>query len=86
MIWPDDDEDWRYNHYPFLSRESVRRKAASNANPFLANWNDATDDFFNQERDTEIFIYLPELKNRMRKAIDEEPPRHPDDWSPSWRD
>jgi hypothetical protein len=81
-IWPAEDTDWRYNHYPFLSKEDVRRKSLENKNPFLASWNDKTDDFFNTERDTEIFMYLPELKDRMQKAIDENPPLHPDDWRP----
>jgi hypothetical protein len=81
-IWPTEDTDWRYNHYPFLSKEDVRRKSQENKNPFLASWNDKADDFFNTERDTEIYIYLPELKDRMWTAIEENPPLHPDDWRP----
>jgi hypothetical protein len=82
-IWPwAEDAELRYNHYPFLSKDYVRRKSQENRNPFLASWNDETDDFFNTERDTEILAYLPELKDRMWRAIEENPPIHPDDWRP----
>ena len=33
-------------------------------------------------KDTEVYHYIPELKERMLRAIKEDPPLHPDDCSP----
>jgi hypothetical protein len=74
------DEYWKFNHYPFLSLKDVKLKGDVNKNPYIHDYDNAMDEFFSRERDTEIWQFLPELKQRMAQMIKERPPRHPDDW------
>jgi hypothetical protein len=80
-IWVD-NEDWKFNHYAFLSQADARRKSETNRNSFM-NFSTEVDDFFSREIDTEIQYLLPQLKERMLAAIKKNPPAHPDDWIPS---
>ena len=72
---------WKFNHYAFLSQADVMRKARANKNPFLA-FSSEVDRFFSREKDTEVRYYVPELKRRMLRAVEENPPVRPDDWEP----
>jgi len=77
-----DDPVWKYNHYPFLSTNDIRRKAETNKNPFLQIFTPEIEDFYARVRDTEVLHYVPELKERMLRVIRQHPPPHPDDWEP----
>lgn len=74
------DQNWKFNHYAYLSQADARRKAESNRNPYM-NYSSQVDAFFSRVHDTEIHYYLPELKMRMMHGIQDCPssPR-PDDW------
>jgi len=72
---------WKFNHYAFLSQADVDRKARSNKNPFLM-FDSQVDRFFSREKDTEVQFYVPELKRRMLRSLQDNPPPHPDDWEP----
>lgn len=48
------------------------------------NFSAEIDEFFSRERDTEVHYLLPALKERILKAIVEDPPAHPDDYEGSW--
>lgn len=76
-----DSTFWKFNHYAFLSQADARRKAIDNKNPFM-NFDSEIDEFFSREIDTEVHYLVPQLKERMIKAIQEHPPAHPDDWEP----
>jgi len=65
-----------------LSMADVRRKAEVNGNPLLHSFTGEMNEFFSRERDIDILDYVPELKERMRKAQNEHPPPRPDDWEP----
>lgn len=78
-----DSDDFKFNHYAFLSQEESRRKAEVNRNPFM-NFSAEIDEFFSRERDTEVHYLLPALKERILNAIAEDPPAHPDDYEGSW--
>jgi len=77
-----DDDMWKFNHHAFLSQADARRKADANKNPFITSYGPNFDEFFSRVRDTEIQFYLPELKERMLRVIQEHPPTRPDDWQP----
>lgn len=78
-----DDENWKFNHYAFLSQHDAHQKSAMNKNPFLTEYDDEMDEFFSRVEDTEIQYYVPELKERMLRSIRQYPIPHPDDWEPS---
>jgi hypothetical protein len=71
----------KFNHYAYLSQNDARKKSIENKNPFM-NFDAQIDDFFSREHDIEILSFLPELKQRMLRVIEEHPPEHPDDWEP----
>jgi hypothetical protein len=77
-----EDDDWRFNHYAFLSQEDARQKAVRNKNPFITDFSPQMDEFFSRVEDKEVNEYMPELKERMLKSIRENPPAHRDDWQP----
>ena len=69
-----------------LSMADVRRKADVNGNPLLDTFTSEMDQFFSQERDTDILYYVPELKQRMLNVIRNHPPPRLDDWEPAFFD
>lgn len=72
----------KFNHYAFLSEADARRKSETNKNPFM-NFSKQVDEFFSREKDTEVFYFLPRLKERMLESLKKHPPAHADDWTPS---
>jgi len=82
-LWALDDEVWKFNHYAFLSLADARRKSEMNRNPFIKDFDKDMDEFFSRVRDTEIYHFLPELKERMLTSIRRHSPLHPDDWVPT---
>jgi len=74
---------WKFNHYAFLSQADVERKARLNKNPFLTFDSDV-DRFFSRKKDTEVQFYVPKLKRRMLRSLENNPPAHQDDWQPGY--
>ena len=74
---------WRFNHYAYLSQKEAQQKGQMNQNPFIKEYGPQIDEFFSRVEDKEIQYYVPELKERILRAIRHDPPAHPDDWEPS---